>query len=108
MLRRFLNNRKDNFAHAHRREDETEVQNGLAMTPAQMYDMAMKGLPISTQNLGITYDEGYSNLDFTPPLEYQRGIDLGDLYEARMDAKQKLRANRDAGRFQSAAVTESN
>lgn len=97
-------NRKDNFALAMRHDGEQSVENGLAMTPAQMYDMAKRGLPITTQNLGITYDEGVSSLDFTPPLEHRRGIDFGDLYEARHDAKAKLRKLRDNGQFKQADV----
>lgn len=105
MVKHFLN-RTDRFSIIKRHFGEQEVENGLAMTPAQMFDMAQRGLPITTQNLGVTYDEGYSNLDFTPPAEYRRGVDLGDLYEMRMDAKSKLRKNRDAGKLQPAQVTE--
>lgn len=104
--KRFRYNRRPVFAHCVRRPDEMEVQSGLAMTPSQMYDMAQKGLPITTRNLGVTYDEGYSKLDFDPPLEYRRGVDLGDLYEARMDAKSKMRRLRDSGQFESALIVE--
>lgn len=105
MVKHFLK-RKDIFACAVRHTGEQDVQNGLAMTPSQMFDMAQRGLPITTQNLGVTYDEGYSNLDFTPPAEFRRGVDLGDLYEMRMDAKSKLRKNRDAGKFVASQETE--
>lgn len=96
---KFTRRNRNRFAHCVRHDGETEVINGQAMTPSQMFDMAQKGLPITTQNLGVTYDEGYSNLDFNPPLEYRRGVDIGDLYEARMDAKVKLRGLRDRGQF---------
>lgn len=99
MVKHFIQ-RRDIFAQALRHDGEQQVENGLAMTPSQMYDMAQRGLPITTQNLGITYDEGYSALDFNPPLEHRRGIDFGDLYEARFDAKSKMRKLRDAGKFQ--------
>lgn len=58
--KRFRYNRRKVFAHCVRHEGEQDVQSGLAMTPSQMYDMAQKGLPITTRNLGVTYDEGYS------------------------------------------------
>lgn len=98
---KYTRKNRDRFAHCVRHDGEQEVQSGLALTPSQMMEMAQRGLPITTQNLGVTYDEGYSNLDFTPPLEHQRGIDIGDLYEARMDAKSKLRRLRDSGQFNS-------
>lgn len=101
-VNRFTRRNRDRFSCCRRVEGEQDVQNGLAMTPAQMFDMASKGLPVTTRNLGVTYDEGYSNLDFTPPLEHRRGIDLGDLYEARMDAKSKLRGLKDSGHLQKA------
>lgn len=103
---RFDRNR-DRFAHAVRHEGEHDVQSGLAMTPSQVFKMAEKGLPVTTRNLGLTYDEGYSNLDFTPPLEYRRGVDIGDLYEARMDSKAKLRSLRNSGQLSRAAQLES-
>lgn len=89
----------DKFSVCRRFDDEQEVQNGLSMTPSQMFDMAQKGLPITTRNLGVTYDEGYNDLEFDPPMEYRRGIDVGDLYEARHDVKTKFRKLRDDGRF---------
>lgn len=104
--KRFQSNRRQVFAHCVRTNDEPEVQSGLAMTPAQMFDMALKGLPVTTHNLGVTYDEGYSKLDFEPPLEYRRGVDIGDLYEARMDAKSKMRKLRDSGQFERAVIKE--
>lgn len=97
--KRFTKNRRQVFSHCVRHGLDIDVQNGLAITPSQMYDMAQKGIPVAAQNLGIMYDEGYSELDFTPPLEYRRGIDIADAFEARMDAKAKLRKQRDAGKF---------
>lgn len=100
MVTRFVKNRRDRFAMAIRHDGETEVLNNLAMTPAQMFDMAQRGLPITTRNLGVTYDQGYSNLDFVPPAEHRRGVDLADLYELRRDTQRKLRTQRDKGVFE--------
>lgn len=67
------------------------VQSGLGVTPSQMLELTKRGVPISPANLGLTYQEGVSRLDFTPPLEYQRGIDIGALWEARQDSREKFR-----------------
>lgn len=91
MIRRYLKNRRPHRSHCVRVADDAVVQNGLALTPSQMMDMQDKGIPITTQNLGVTYDDGYSSLDFNVPLEYQRGIDMADLWEARENSKKKMR-----------------
>lgn len=72
---------------------EQHVQNGLSLTPEQMGEMASKGVPISTANLGVGYQDGVSKLDFQPPLEYTRGIDMNDLWQANKDVSAKLKKN---------------
>lgn len=86
-----LNKNKVVARHFCRHSDEQVVQNGLAVTPSQMMELASQGIPISPNNLGLGFEEGVSDLDFTPPLQYQRGIDIGDLYEAREDSKAKIK-----------------
>ena len=66
-----------------RHEDEQEVQNGLALTPAQMLDMTEKRIPITPQNLGLTYEEAVDVKNFEVSPEYRRGVDIGDLWELR-------------------------
>lgn len=91
MQLKYLKNRKDRFSVCKRHSFESDVQNGLSVTPQRMLDMAERGIPISSQISGAVYDEGVSALDFEPPLECRRGIDLGDLYEARESLKSKVR-----------------
>lgn len=67
------------------------VQSGLGVTPAKMLELTKAGVPISPANLGLTYQDGVNKLDFVPPLEYQRGIDIGQLWEARQDSRDKFR-----------------
>lgn len=67
------------------------VQNNLGVTPAKMLELTKAGVPISPANLGLTFQEGVNKLDFVPPLEYQRGIDIGQLWEARQDSRDKFR-----------------
>lgn len=71
-----------------RMETESVVQNGLSVTPAQMYEMVQRGIPVSSQNLGLTYDPGASDLkDFEPPLEFRRGVDICSLWETQQEIK---------------------
>lgn len=71
-------------------ELDKPVQNGLAVTPAQMLEMTNNGIPITPANLGLQYEEGVSKLDFEPPLEYQRGVDMTDMWNHRQNMKKKL------------------
>lgn len=72
--------------------EEPIVQNGLAVTPSEMLELTNRGVPISPNNLGVIYEEGSSNLDFEPPLEHQRGIDITDMWEHREDVKSKMKS----------------
>lgn len=92
---------RDIFSKPRRLENEEQVQSGLALTPSEMMEMANKGVPITPQNFdGLQYDEGYSKLDFDVPIEYRRGIDIGDCWEAEMDAKARLKSAKDKGLLQ--------
>lgn len=59
-----------------------------------MEQLTLQGIPVNNQNIGLGYEEGVSRLDFTPPLEYARGVDIADLWNARQDIKHKLRVNK--------------
>lgn len=91
MITRFISTRFPRFSRPHTRDYETPVQSGLAVTPAQMLDLTARGIPISPANLGLQYDSGYSDLDFNTPLEYTRGVDIGQLWEERENAKQRIK-----------------
>lgn len=71
-------------------EYEEQVQNGLALTPAQMMDLTNRGIPISPANLGVEYYEGVSVTDFEVPMEHQRGVDIADMWEHRQEMRKKL------------------
>lgn len=71
-------------------EYEEQVQNGLALTPAQMMDLTNRGVPISPANLGVEYYEGVSVSDFEVPMEHRRGVDIADMWEHRQDMRSKL------------------
>jgi len=73
-----------------RTESDIPVQNGLALTPAQIQSMTLQGVPISTP-LAMSFRDGYDKLDFEPSIDARRGVDLNDVWEAEQDAKSKLR-----------------
>ncbi|UPW41705.1 hypothetical protein [Peromfec virus RodF8_14] len=74
----------------------TEVQQGLAVTPAQMLEMNESKIAISS--FGLDYNEGtidtYANHSDVP-LERSRGIDVVDVWETQQNARYKfLRAKK--------------
>lgn len=99
MVNRYVSVSRDRFSLPRRRDDEEPVRNDLAVTPSKMLELVDLNVPISSQNAGLTFDEGYGKLDFDPPAEYTRGVDIGDLWELRMSVKDKFRRLRDEGRF---------
>ena len=54
------------------REDEDKTIPNLALTPAQMLDMAEHGIPISNGNLAQLYDDGTVNPSWEIDLDRQR------------------------------------
>lgn len=73
---------------------EQPVKNGLAMTPANMALLTAAGQSVSLSAMenATYYDSqlGVKHCD-NMPLEYTRGIDENVLWQASMDAKQKIR-----------------
>lgn len=76
---------------AYRQSHEPIVQNNLAVTPADMMRMTELGKPISTQILGAEYYDGRDKLDFECNLEYRRGVDINDMWNAQHDGKDKVK-----------------
>lgn len=89
-----LHRGNSNFRAAHCgtfEEYECPVQNGLAMTASQMYQMAAQGTPISSQQLGNTYSDGSNKVTFDVPLDQKRGVDIGDIWEAAQTSKKRIK-----------------
>lgn len=91
ILKKYVKSRVSRFSFIKRHEFEEDVQNGLSVTPQRMLELTNKGIPISSQLNALVFDEGVSALDFEPPLECTRGVDLADLWEARENLKVKVR-----------------
>lgn len=91
MIKSFVHHGVSRALNYIRHGNDQPVQGGLCVTPAQMLEMTRRGIPITPQNLGLVYQEGVSKLDFEPPLEYQRGVDIGTMWEAKQDMRRKFR-----------------
>lgn len=61
------------------------VQNGLALTPAQVMDMVNSGIPISNSNLKVLETYKTTDGDYSVPMEFRRGADMADMWQHRQD-----------------------
>lgn len=68
---------------------DQKTKPGLAVTPAQMSQMADKGIAISAQNAANFYD-GSENPSWDVLPEYERGIDVADLWQNQQTARKKI------------------
>lgn len=71
-------------------EEDKLVQNSLAVTPAQMWELQKQGIPISAQSSGLAYDDGEYKVDWDVPLEHRRGIDPADIWESERTIQSKV------------------
>lgn len=83
------------FARSFRQAGEMIVQNGLAVTPSQMLEMAQAGIPISSVNADFMYRDGDRKPPESPTMDMLRGVDIGDLWENMMETRRKMRKLRD-------------
>lgn len=75
---------------AHIVDDSFEpVVPNLAVTPAQMSQMAARGIPIAAQSLD-SFVDGVSNPSYDLPIESQRGIDVVQVWDAQKSARKKI------------------
>lgn len=91
MFRHFSNSSTLRFASCKRRELEQDVVSGLAITPARMQSLTRDGVPINSQANAASYDEGYRTLEYEPPAELRRGVDMAELWEQGRDIKDKMK-----------------
>lgn len=74
-----------------RKEQELPVYGNLAVTPAQMLDMAEKGIPISSQNIAMSVKDGEENPSWDLPLDQLRGVDPAAMWEHSQVIKERAR-----------------
>lgn len=82
---------------------ETVVQSGLAYTPADMQRMAERGVAINSQNMDGSYYYEPPTKDFEVSLMDTRGVDPADIWNAQMDARDKLHKSSKAAKAAKAA-----
>lgn len=83
------------FCTAKRKTGEQIVQSGLALTPADVLRAAEQGIPVSSSS-SSNFIDGQPNPSWDIPLDEQRGIDIGHLWQEQMNAKKKFRAAHEA------------
>lgn len=90
-------------AHVNSDLGETKVQSGLAYTPADMQRMAERGVAVSSQNMEGSYYYEPASKDFDVSLMDSRGVDPADIWNAQMDARDKLNKSSKAAKAAKAA-----
>lgn len=73
------------------RKDEIKTKCGLSYTPAQMLDMANKGISVASQNMETKFYDGVPNPSWNIDLLRERGVDIADLWTLSQQAKNKIR-----------------
>lgn len=91
------------FAVVDSNKGETRVQSGLAYTPADMQRMAERGVAVSSQNMEGSFYYEPASKDYDLNLMDTRGVDPADIWNAQMDARDKLRKSSKAARAAKAA-----
>lgn len=74
-----------------RDENDKPVVNGLALTPAQMAELAERGIPISTANAQLAYEDGDRSSSMDVQIEDRRGVDMADVWNAQQDARNRVK-----------------
>lgn len=65
------------------------TRQGLAYSPSKMLELAERGIPISSPNVGTFFD-GVDRPEWSVPIERQRGVDPADVWQAQADARYKF------------------
>lgn len=74
-----------------RKAGELPVRGDLSYTPAQMYEAAKAGIPISAQNISQLPSNDFTDEEsWIVPIEYRRGQDIADIWNAQRDARAKI------------------
>lgn len=76
----------------HCKSDESDplVKNDLAITPSRMYELTLKGIPITEQtaaNAGDFIDGYRGEIDFEPPHVYTRHADIISSWNMQIEAR---------------------
>lgn len=86
---------KTRYAHPTRKVGEMVVQNGLAVTPKQVMEMAKQGIPANGLNAQM-FTEGHTGSDWNLAIDEQRGVDVATIWQHTKDLQLKFRKAHDA------------
>ena len=74
-----------------RAQTDLETRQNLSVTPAQMDELAKRGIPISSQSAASQFSDGVPNPDWDSlPFEEQRGVDIAEIWQETMTSKHKF------------------
>lgn len=73
-------------------KDKNPVKSHLAITPAQMDNARVQGIPITPSNVNPDLiQDGTTNPQFEIELERQRGVDIAELWQDAETSRKRLR-----------------
>ena len=91
MAQKILNGYNYRTCSCKRKIGELPVRGDLAYTPAQMYEAAKAGIPISSQNISqLPSSDFMDENSWIVPVEYRRNTDISDVWNAQRDARSKI------------------
>lgn len=74
-----------------RKDSDPVVQNGLAVTPQRMLELAEDGFAIGAQNsLNLTFEQR-RDMDMSIPPERCRGFDIADGFQMQQEVRSKVK-----------------
>lgn len=74
-------------------KDRNPVKSHLAITPAQMDNARVQGIPITPSNVNPDLiQDGTTNPQFEIELERQRGVDIAELWQNAESSRKRLGA----------------
>lgn len=72
-------------------KDRNPVKSHLAITPAQMDNARVQGIPITPSNVNPDLiQDGTTNPQFEIELERQRGVDIAELWQNAESSRKKI------------------
>ncbi len=77
----------------YKQKDRNPVKSHLAITPAQMDNARVQGIPITPSNVNPDLiQDGTTNPQFEIELERQRGVDIAELWQNAESSRKRLGA----------------
>ena len=88
-------------------KDKNPVKSHLAITPAQMDNARVQGIPITPSNVNPDLiQDGTTNPQFEIELERQRGVDIAELWQNAESSRKRLGAFKQSQAKKQAQTTQ--